>query len=171
MHHSNQRKLPGIFLIWIGLLEVWNSQKCLELFFSWSSFGKNCGFFLRMEILRIRTRARSFFFHPHCWKGWRNEKMAKVHLGPPSIYPSWQHLSCFDDVRSKAELLLRRSLLHWYHEKIVKERLAFYAPCTELHAAHEILLKCVKISSSFLRFWLSFAYGSTTETASMHNMG
>ena len=79
-----------------------------------------------------------------CWKGWRNEKNGKVHLdGPPSIYPSWQHLYVVSTKSGPAAATPSQeelgSLLHWYHEKIVKERrhLAGFL-CTLMHTWNPI---------------------------------
>ena len=101
-----------------------------------------------------------------CWKGWR----AKWKKWKSASWWTTQYLSeltgfvCrFDKVRS-----FSRSLLHWYHEKIVKERHLAGFLCT-LHITWNPIKVCENLvsfrsprASSSWRFWLSLAYGSTT---------
>ena len=87
----------------------------------------------------------SFVRREKCWMKkvtkWKN---GKVHLdGPPSIYPSWQHLYVVSTKSGPAAATPSQeelgSLLHWYHEKIVKERrhLAGFL-CTLMHTWNPI---------------------------------
>ena len=87
----------------------------------------------------------SFIRREQCWMKkvtkWKN---GKVHLdGPPSIYPSWQHLYVVSTKSGPAAATPSQeelgSLLHWYHEKIVKERrhLAGFL-CTLMHTWNPI---------------------------------